>query len=174
MKLLKTKLHKKLGGEEFQQMRYLASTKGPAKHLQMSLLFLLEIWTTESHPRKAALLVPLVFFLFFFTKSNLPLYIISAVFSHAEMCYYSEQLVFLFALREQGWMKQEWGLEWEQGLVYILWITFLVQESMNTHKVLFCCTGWPSLISMASSHSCLPFSKTIFSLLCLRHQVHIA
>lgn len=110
----------------------------------------------------------------FFMKSNLFLYFASPVFYHTECATILKQLVFLFALLEQGWMKQEWGLEWEQGLVLILWVTFLVQESMNTHKVLFCCTGWPSLISMASSHSCLPFSKAIFSLLCIRHQVHIA
>lgn len=73
-----------------------------------------------------------------------------------------KQLVFLFALLEQGWIKKEWRLEWEQGLLPVLWVTFLVKESMNTHKVLFCCTGWPSLISVASSHSCLPFSMAIF------------
>lgn len=86
IKFHKSKLHKKLGEEEFQQMRYLASRKGPAKHLQMSLLFLLQIRTIQSYPRKAALLVPWVFF----TKSNLLLYFISPVFYHPEMCYYSE------------------------------------------------------------------------------------
>lgn len=75
------------GGERnFSRWGTLPAKKGPAKHLQMSLLFLLKIRTTESHPRKATLQVPSVFF----TKSNLPLYIISAVFSHTEMCYYSE------------------------------------------------------------------------------------
>lgn len=79
IKLHKTKLHKKLGGEEFQQMRYLASRKGPAKHLQMSLLFLLQIRTTESHPRKAALLVP---WGFYHKVQSPPLPCISCLLSH--------------------------------------------------------------------------------------------
>lgn len=60
-------------------MRYLASRKGPAKHLQMSLLFLLQIRTTESHPRKAALLVP---WGFFHKVQSPPLLCISCLLSH--------------------------------------------------------------------------------------------
>lgn len=66
------------------------------------------------------------------------------------------------------------GLGRGQGPGPVLQVTFLVQEKLNTHKALFCCTGWPALISTASSSSCLPFSKALFSLLCIRHQVHIA
>lgn len=85
-------------------MRYLASRKGPARYLQMSLLLLIQIRTTESHPRKAALLVPWGVF----TKSNLLLYTLYLLSSSTLKCATILKRCFcLLFLSRGGWNRSE-------------------------------------------------------------------